>query len=477
MSFNVKNYFSSGIVNTDTDKHFIDNTQLTKAENVDFFQNGKNNIVSSIKGNTLRDGSLDSSFNYVGETSWDNKLYLFYVNTTNTVIQQYDVVNHTFTTVVNTTTNIGIPLTGVTDYDKFILSADVINGEFLYWCGGIRQTDGSLLGYSEPKRIHIEDAISDSGYDNFSCNLDKPDKLTVTGVWEASITNNLVKYDSYIFYKRYTNKYGETTVLSYPSNCIDVSKGSIEGLDKYNSISVAGFTVTDDIEIVDILMSNDSTNTFKVIKSIDTSVSKTISSFIFDNSQEYVVLDADSSDIINYEYPLLSSEQTTGENTIIYGNIETEYEMIDGVGNPVGKNIPFTYTTESNDVVDVTTLLSTYIPAGTSNYAFTYTFSVGKRYHFMIESWEYSSYTGDYFMAFYSFTYTYDGDPLATVISDLNSLISTETGGTMSIINSDGLDHHFTITNINGGNTSAQSHITVISSGAESYRGLNSNFK
>lgn len=345
MSFPVKNTFTTGIVDTDTALQYVKPDALIKANNIDVVQQGDNGVAKSIRGNVLVGGPINDGDYCVGETTWGNDVFLLYTTQSEykNYWRQYDTILGVWTTVVQA--DMGVPVdlapTGV-----LRLSADIVGGDFLYWTLSQKNSDGSLTGIGEPKRLHLVDAISaPTTYSDFSCNLAKPNKLNVAGAVDPDVADNQLKHNSFIFYRRYTNKYNEQTVLSYPSNNIDVSRGVDLDL-LYNRININGFTVADDITSVDILMSNDSTATFKIISTIDTTISKVVGDIAFFNDYDYPVLDAYASENIANEFPLTATEQELVDNRIVYGDVDIYRNYDDADGNKLDKNIPFNYTTE-----------------------------------------------------------------------------------------------------------------------------------
>lgn len=471
MSHNMKNYFAAGVVNTDADKHYVENGQLIKAENIDIFQSGADGVVQPIKGNVIHNGKINPTDEYLGSTVWKSLIYLFYTTTTDNYILEFDTDTETYTTVIKR--DLDLPLTGAGISKTVIIKADVISDEFLYWVVAFRQIDGSLLSTSEPKRIHIGDAkAAPTTYSNISNNLNKPEKLITYSGLNPEVTNNLLKHNSYIFYKRYTNKYNEKTVLSYPSNCIDVSVG-VYTEDTPNYIFINGFTVPDDVETVEIFMSNDSTATLKQIYTYDARVNKDFNGFEFFNDFEYPVLDDLSSSIINYEYPLSAAEQEVVENSIVYGNVNMSYDFIDEDGAVIDKSIPFSYTSEGLSYAVSEIFNGSNNPPTTTSIDVTATFVNGQEY--LITYRTYIPYTayGEtiYLSKTYIVNYLYTtGDDYAELIEDL---LNAEGCDFANLQNATG-DHNFTV--VNASNTAPEIATFVITTAEKKY-GLNSDFK
>ena len=471
MSHNIRNFFSAGIVNTDADKHFVSDGQLTKAENVDIFQSGADGVVTPIKGNVLKEGKLSGTDEYLGSAVWKNLIYLFYTTATDNYIREYNTDTDTYATVIKR--DLGLPLTGEGISDKVIIKADVISDEFLYWVSAQRQSDGSLISNSEPKRIHIADAkAAPTTYTNVSNNLDKPNKLVTYAGLNPEVTNNLLKHNSYIFYARYINKYNERTVLSYPSNCIDVSVGVFEA-DTPNYIFINGFTVPDDVESVEFFMSNDSTATLKQIYTYDSRVNKNFEGFEFFNDYEYPVLDDLSSSVINYEYPLSAVEQEVVENSIVYGNVGMTYDFVDEDGTIIDKSSPFSYTSEGLTYSVSEIFNGSNDPPTTTVIDVTATFVNGQEYKITYRTYiPYTAYGETIYLSkTYIVNYLYTtGDDYAQLIEDL--LVAA--GCDFANIQNAAGDHNFTV--VNASNTAPEVATFVITTAEKKY-GLNSDFK
>ena len=397
MSFALKNTFRTGIVDTDTSLDFHKKDTLTSLVNCNIIQSGDNSVIKEMIGNYKAggvggDGKLNEDDVYIGNATWGNKIYLFYttkenINGHENYILEYDSELDTFTMVLKT--DLGIPEAGYSNINNFMVSANVVYGEFLYFTLSERFDDGSVKGVREPKRIHIEDAkYAPFTYSSLSGNLPRPTKLSVKAAYDSSIKNNLLKFNSYVFYKVLTTKYNERTVLSYPSKNVDVSDGG-NALALYNRINILGFTVPDEVNSADIYMSNDSSNTLFKIASFDTTINKYVPDIDFYNSYEYPVAGDNTSQIINYEFPLTAAEQELVENRIVYGNVNVYYEFIDTEGYPIDKSTPFNFEIIANDNSVINTpipITITQEPAGWNSWNIEADFELGETYIFKISN-------------------------------------------------------------------------------------------
>ena len=474
MSYQAKNTFSKAIVDTNTAYEYISSDMVTRLENFDLLGQGDNLVVRPSKGNTQR-GSVTAgkAKTFLGATVWANKIYLFYTrDLAGSFIREYDTLSATFDTIIDSSTNIpGFPLYTDPDLDTYVLSANVVDGVYLYWTWGVRGSDGELSGYGEPKRIHIEDARTDTLYSNFSGNYDVPDKLTIYSSYNLNITNNQLKFGSYIFYKRYTTKYDERTVLSFPSNCVDISEGFVNNL-LHNTINISGFAVDDDIVSVEIIMSNDSSNTFKIVRTIDTSTNKTILPFEIDGGSSYPVLDGLASDIINNNFPFTATEQEVVDNRLVYGDVDYQYEYKDSLGATIDKNTPFSYATTGIDSSVGNVFPKTVDTAGSVTIA--YAFTIGNAYRFTINS--YKDTGGGYLPYVYEFDWTYSSGTTTADTGLAYKFILANSNFTIT----PAVITNFTVAGLDGGagaGVYGTNYVTVDKIQTGDAKGLNSDFR
>ena len=382
MSTQLKNFFTSGRVNTDNDVRLVKPDEVIYADNIDFLQNGNNGVANSIKGNSIISGGFLNYGNdyYIGHCIWKEKVYLFYsyedgAGDSGNYIIEYNSLGSTYVLVVKGDLNIPFDVLSKflpRDFDRYVLSADVVDGIYLTWTGGLKQygffvKNGDLDPYKAPMRLHIADAKANpTTYSNFSGDLDKPNKVSVIGAYDPAIKNNQLKYGSYVFYTRYVNKYNEKTVLSYPSNCVNISQASEKDIEQ-NFINILGFTVDDDITSVEFFVSNRSDNTFTKIKDVDTNTSKDVASFTYYNKTEGEILDANSSNIINYEFPITATEQEIVDNRIIYADIDIYRDFKDVNGDVIDRSTTFDYTTAGSTATSQRILRAISTPVAAPN--------------------------------------------------------------------------------------------------------------
>jgi len=239
-----------------------------------------------------------------------------------------------------------------------------------------------------------------------------------------------------------------------------------------NLIQITGFTVEEDIVGVDILMSNDSDNTFSVIESFDTSIDKVVPNIDFTNSNAYKVLGKEASDIINNQFPLTATEQCFADNVLVYGDVSMDYKYEDADGNALDKSIPFDYATTGITYGNTNVVPIASDTAGSLTIAFS--FVLGKKYRFTISGFKYNASTTEYDPHVYQFDWTYS---TGTTTADSYLAYHFANANPLFLIAPAPLIN-FTVTGLNLGQSalSGLSSIKVDQIQADNSNGLNADF-
>ena len=423
MSFKIRNTFSKGAVDTNTSHEYIPSDTLVGLENMDVYSLGNGMSLVPSKGNFKKFNEVaGKAKTFLGSAEWNDKAYLFYAryeSPSKGEIYEYNKTTSALVSVLSLDYDVvGFPEYDDPDLNSYVLSADVVGGVFLHWTWAVRGSDGELTGFGEPKRIHIADAKANpTGYSNISGNYARPGKPLVSSGFDNSIGVNNLEFGSYVFYKRYITKYDEYTVLSYPSDNIDVSEGFNDDV-LPNYIQISPFTVGDDIHSVEILVSNDSSNTFRIVNTIDTRTNKTVPLYKFYNSNEYPVLGGMSSDIVNNDFPITATEQTVADNRIVYGGATIERKFEDSNGDPISKDVPFFYTATGVSRTKTNVFPQTNDTAGSITIA--YAWVLNTTYQFTIMANFSGGHGGK---EYYQFDWTYTS---SSSVAELNLLVKEQ---------------------------------------------------
>jgi hypothetical protein len=190
-------------------------------------------------------------------------------------------------------------------------------------------------------------------------------------------------------------------------------------------------------------MSNDSSNTFFIVKTIDTTTNKTVSSVKITNSEAYTILDATASEIVNNDFPLSATEQEVVDNALVYGDVELRYKLVDSNGDKINTNTPFSYT--ATGVESGTTSLMAQTGDTLGDITVTESFVSGKTYLFTIRNWDVGPIPN-----VYKFTWKYQTGwtgATSVVTAGLDNLFSTQDPA----MSAAGTIANFTVTDLDGG--------------------------
>ena len=330
---NIRNTFHLGIINSDDNPRLVKNGEVTDASHVMFGGVGNDGVASRFNSAaeiTAVTDVMPPNVNYyelIGETAFINKMYLFYLTDVKDVIIEYDM-KEDYAELVAFSNKLGFNI-----QSQQYVSADVVDSKYLYYTIG-GDADG-LVAETSPKRFNIEKAKANptTYFDTIDINniLPRPNAPVLTHVLGATTKAR----GNFMVAVRIKTNDNEWSPLGYKSNSVTI-------IDDSNIISVSySYDVyvlhIDSIKEIEFYLIEDKTNTIKLIRRFDKDTSNNYN-FTFIANEYQGVLDVDSANIINYETPIKTAEQSLLNSRLIYHN--SQLELPEFADNK--KEIPFT---------------------------------------------------------------------------------------------------------------------------------------
>lgn len=364
---NIKNSFSKGAVDTDTNHKLVAEGTVVGAKNVVFLGNGNNGTCMNIPGNSIEyDVTAETGeHTFLGATTFKNKFYLFYASESDTedLIIEWDSKTKSKAYVLRGDL-------GFRNEKGSKISANVVDDIYLYFTGSLIDANTNVReGYFHPKRLHID--LAKGNYDTYTDNYDLNNILPRPSAPEVYVEttsttiteNRRLEIGSYSFALRFKNKFNEWSPLGFSSNGINITKLYESGhqIKIVWDSSMAG-TITKEVTEVELYLFNRLTNSFYLINKDDVA-DTTDHEFVISDSSHLSILGEPYASTSNYNTPLLAVTQTLVQNTLVYGNTKYQY---DEIYNNNAK-IPITYhvnqANEAEVVSDIAIVVDTPLAA------------------------------------------------------------------------------------------------------------------
>lgn len=343
----ISSNFSKGKLNKDVDERLIPKGEYTDALNIRVLNTAGGDVgaIENEKGNTkLTFNSESGNPVCIGSVSDESneKIYWFVVNDSgHSFIYEYDT-KKSITSKVLLDTRSGSNQVLNFNKDYKITGANVILNI---------STNKNLLlftdGLNPPRSVNIERAkgYGENNFDEDDINLYKkpPRKApTVSPFNTPKVDENAVKERFFSFAYRYKYLDGEYSALSAFSNyqftpgTFSLDTETMENkamLNVFNAYRIKYNTGDKRVTDVQLCFKNPKTGIVYVIDTINKKESGFLDSvektFSFSNKKIYKALPDDELERVFDDVPLTAKAQEFIENRIVFGNIETQYDLLE----------------------------------------------------------------------------------------------------------------------------------------------------
>ena len=343
----ISSNFSKGKLNKDVDERLVPKGEYTDALNIRVLNTTGSDVgaIENEKGNTkLTFNSETGNPVCIGSVSDEanEKIYWFVVNDSgHSFVYEYDVKKE-LTAVVLSDTRSGSNQVLNFDKDYKITGANVVLNT---------STNKNLLlftdGLNPPRSVNIERAkgYGENNFDEDDINLYKkpPRKApTVSPYNTPKVDENAVKERYFAFAYRYKYLDGEYSALSAFTNyqftpgTFDLDPETMENkgmLNVFNAYRIQYNTGDKRVTDIQLCFKNPKTGIVYVIDTINKKESGFLDSvektFSFSNKKIYKALPDDELNRIFDDVPLTAKAQDFIENRLVFGNIETQYDLLE----------------------------------------------------------------------------------------------------------------------------------------------------
>ena len=356
----LKNIFSAGKMNKDSDERLVQNGEFRDALNVKVANSSGSDVgavENEISNAVLSSLSMGNNAICIGSVADDvnNKIYWFVRSDLGSYICEYDSDNNTSTFVlIDTRTghNNVLNFTKTNFIESNILIDIDNNKRFLFFTDGL----------NPPRRVEIDSAklIDGNDFDKYDIDVVQKPPLYPPVLTLQSATNeeNTIEERFVYFAYRYKYKHGEYSALSpfsevafFPKSfSIDFSTGLNKSMVNANgSVSIQFDTGSKNVTDIDIVFKESNSSNLYIVESInkqdESYGNNATQNFLFQNSKIYKVLPEKELFRVYDNVPLKAKTQQLIGNRIVYANYVENFNLIDANGNKVKPAINLQATT------------------------------------------------------------------------------------------------------------------------------------
>jgi len=343
----ISSNFSKGKLNKDVDERLVPKGEYTDALNIRVLNTAGGDVgaIENEKGNTKLTFNSESGNPVCIGSACDEaneKIYWFVVNDSgHSFVYEYDVKKERNAVVLSDTRS------GANQVLNFNKDFKITGSNVVF---NISNNKNLLLftdGLNPPRSVNIERAKG-YGQNNFNeddINLYKkpPRKApTVSPYNTPKVDENAVKESFFAFAYRYKYLDGEYSALSAFSNyqftagIFDLDPETMENkgmLNVFNAYRIKYNTGDKRVSDIQICFKNPKTGIVYVIDTINKKESGFLDSvektFSFSNKKIYKALPDDELNRVFDDVPLTAKAQDFIENRLVFGNIETQYDLLE----------------------------------------------------------------------------------------------------------------------------------------------------
>lgn len=352
----LKNTFTSGKMNKDTDVRLIPNTEFIHAENIRFFSKGKNGVGQVIKGNEIV-SNLTNNQNYtcikaLPDIGSEN-IYYFLANGTDSKIVRYNLETKQSKIILQGSSLNFNP-------NKKILGANILYDN-LYWveqhnnaprfvdttkadfytANGFTEDDISIIKeppFEEPRIVLTTDV---------NASEDIKDKW-ICFAYRYRYNDN--SYSAVSFYSDWAFENG--------SYYLDFNKKTNRGMQNTKNACFIYFNSGGkNVVEIDLLFRESNTNNVYIIQSLNKADEgydhDTEYGFKFVNNKVYAPIATDDVNSYYDNVPLLAKSQELIGNTLIYSNYYDGHDQKDINGVDVDYEIEYTLNSKQLNFTDI----------------------------------------------------------------------------------------------------------------------------
>lgn len=327
----IKNTFTSGKMNKDTDIRLIPNGEYIHCENLRFFSDGKNGVGQSIRGNVIADNKTNENeytcIKAISDIASEN-IYYFIANDTDSKIIEYNIKLETSKILIQGDLKF--------NPNKKILGANILN-DSLYWVEqhnnpprriDITKSAEYLLGFTEDDISIIKEPPFQEP--RISLRYDANFSEEIKDRWISFAYRYRYNDDSYSAISFYSDfafrpKIGFDFDYTFFSN--------IAMKNQFNSAIIFFNTGGKNVIEIDLLFRESNSNSVYIIQTLNKAkegyLDNIEASFEFINNKIYFPISTDDVNSFYDNVPLKAKSQELIGNTLIYANYYDGYNQID----------------------------------------------------------------------------------------------------------------------------------------------------